>query len=225
MRFIPALVLLALNSSQVALQAQTPASQTAPAPSTSSTQTSATASSILNPAISTLQAALDGIRVEKWKASTSVREDTEANISSVRRDLESTLPPLLVTADGAPDSVAEVLPAFRNIEALYDVLLRIAAVARLAAPAQQSAALEQAMSSLESARRTLGDQLQGAALNQDRKVYALQASLRAVPPPAPAPAPCVPPPTPAKKRKAHAKPHPKPAPPAAAPQSSTPPSQ
>ena len=203
------LLLVALGAPFAFSQGQTPA---APAAEPATTPpASATASSLINPAISTLQAALDDIRLEKWKTSSTVRDDTENNIASVHRDLEVTLPPLLATADAAPNSVAQVLPAFRNIEALYNVLLRVSAVGRLAAPPQQSATLEQAMSSLESSRRALGDQIQSAALNQDSQIQTLQTSLRAVPPPAPAPMPCQPASQPA-KRKPRAKPKTKPVP-------------
>jgi hypothetical protein len=203
---LPALLLIALSAPSATFAAQTPDAQTEAQPAPSASSPASTASSILNPSISTLQQALDGIRLEKWKTSNAVRLETDGNIASVRRDLDTTLPPLLATADAAPDSVAQVLPAYRNIDALYDVLLRISAVARLSAPSPQSDALEQAMSSLESSRRTLGDQLQSSALNQDRNVRTLQASLRATPPAAPAPAPCPPPPAPATKRKPHHKP-------------------
>ena len=208
---LPVLLLIASMLCFVLLQAQTAST---PAPDAAPSQPPASSSStILNPAISNLQAALDGIRVERWKASSPIRDEAQTNIDSVRRDLEETLPPLLTAADAAPNSVPQVLPVYRNIEALYDVLLRISAAARLTAPPQQSAALDQAMSNLEASRRTLGDQLQAAAVNQDRKILDLQASLR-TPAPVPAAAPCSPAPAAAKKRKTPAKVVPKPVPPA-----------
>jgi hypothetical protein len=215
-RLSPVLLLIAFSVPAAALAAQAPAAQ--PPASQSAPQPSPTASSILNPAISTLQQALDGIRIEKWKTSSAIRSEAEDNIASVRRDIDTTLPPLLAAADGAPDSVTQILPAYRNIEALYDVLLRISSVSRLAAPQQQSAPLEQAISNLEASRRTLGDQMQTAAMSQDQKVHTLQASLRAVPPPAPAPPPCPTPSSTAKKHKSRTKPKAKPV----HPQSTTP---
>jgi hypothetical protein len=203
----PALLFTILCTSGAALTAQTP---TSPSPATA--QASKTPSAILQPALDALQQTLDTLRLDKWKTSGAVRDETDANISSIHRDLESTLPPLLAAADGAPDSVAKVLPAFRNIEALYDVLLRVAQVGRLSAPSAQSAALDQAMAALEDGRHTLGDRLQAAALAQEKQVGDLKAALRAVPPaPAAAPAAC-PPPPPAKKRKPQSKPAQKPAP-------------
>jgi hypothetical protein len=166
---------------------------------------------ILQPALDTLRQALETLRPDKWKASSDVRDETSANISSIRRDLDTTLPPLLAAADKAPNSVTQTLPAFRNIEALYDVLLRVSEVGAVSAPGQQGTALEQARASLEDARRTLGDRLQSAALSQDQQFSQVQAALHSVQAaPAPAPVAVCPPPAPV-KHKARRKPVKKPA--------------
>ncbi|MCU1225173.1 MAG: hypothetical protein JWQ42_3266 [Edaphobacter sp.] len=217
MRFFSSSLLLTLCGAAATLSAQTPASP-------AEAQAPRTPSEILQPALSTLQPTLDALRTDKWKTSGAAREETEANINSIRRDLETTLPPLLATADAAPGSITQVLPAYRNIEALYDVLLRVAAVARSAAPTQQSAPLEQAMASLDAARRDLGDRLQAVALTQDQQVRDLQTKLRAIPAaPAPAPAVC-PTEPPAKKRRPRPKPTQKTTPAPTASQSGAPPS-
>jgi len=162
-------------------------------------QTQGTASAMMQPALDTLAQAIEVLRPEKWKASDAIRQETGSNIDSIHRDIQTTLPQLLATADAAPNSISQLLPAYRNVEALYDVLLRVAQVANLAAPNQQSAAIDHARARLEDARRALGDHLNSAALTQDQQVHRLQAALRAVPPPA-APVVC-PTPAPVKKRK------------------------
>ena len=157
-----------------------------------------TASTIMQPSLDTLGQTIGTLRPEKWKASGAVRDEAASNIDSIRQDLETMLPPLLVAADGAPGSVAQVLPAYRNIEALYDVVLRVAEAGRLAAPGDQAAALEEARSSLEAARRALGESVQASALAQEQQIHNLQAAVRAIPP-TPVPVAC-PAPAPAKKR-------------------------
>jgi hypothetical protein len=127
-----------------------------------------------------------------------VRDEAQSNLRSIERDVETTLPPLLAVADAAPDSAAKTLPAYRNVEALYDVLLRLEAAGQLAAPREQASALAQALADLNDGRRALGDQLQLDADGQERQLVRLQASARAVPPPV-APAAAVCPSTPAKK--------------------------
>lgn len=195
---LPTVFLMISCGSYIALAAQPPA---APSPAPQSLKTP---SAIMQPAIETLRQTIWILRPEKWKASDAIRQETSANIDSIHRDLTNTLPSLLTAADQTPDSVSRMLPAYRNIEALYDVLLRVVQVANLTAPKQQSAALDHARASLEDARRTLGDHLNSAALAQDQQVHGLQAALRAVPPPAP-PIVC-PTPAPVKKRRRVKKP-------------------
>lgn len=187
----PSLFIVALCLLCSTLAAQT----TAPSPS-AAPQPAKTASAAVQPALDSLQQILDVLRPEKWKASGTVREEMAANINSIRRDLATTLPPLLTNADSAPDSVAHVLPAYRNIEALYDVLLRVTETSKLSAPSQQAITLQQTLASLENARRALGEQLQSAAVARDQQVHDLQVAARmaAQRASAPVPAPCPPPP-------------------------------
>ncbi len=161
-------------------------------------------SALIQPALGGLEETLDVLRPEKWKAPAGVREETAANINSIRRDLATTLPPLLTTADTSPDSVARILPAYRNIEALYDVVLRVTETGNLSAPSQQAAMLAKALADLESGRKALGDRMQAAAVAHDQQVHDLQAAIRAKPP-APTPAPAVCPSPPMRKRRARPK--------------------
>jgi len=181
-------------------------------------------SRLLQPSLETLRLALRDTRVEKWKGSGATRDEAQSNLVSIQKDVASTLPTLLAAADAAPGSAGKALPAYRNVEALYDVVLRVASAARLQAPADQSAELDQALVALEGGRKALGDRLESDTAAQEKHVSDLQAALKAVPPPAPPPvvaAPVVcPTPVPAKKKVV--KPAVKPNPATSTPGSSTP---
>jgi len=167
-------------------------------------------SATLGPALSALKKTLPTLHPEKWKLPAPVAKDTANNLDSIRRDLDNTLPPLLATADANAAAIPSVLPAYRNIEALYDVLLRVNQVAILVAPDPQLAALQQAINGLEDSRRALGDSLQATALAESQQLTDLRVTLHklqtAPPPPAPV---CAPPPA---KTAPAAKPKPKPKP-------------
>jgi hypothetical protein len=183
------------------LAAQTPAAIAGQPESVSS---AALPSTTLEPCLDALKTAVGEVKVERWKGPGAIRSEAETNISSIQRDVESTLPALLAAADAAPGSTAKALPVYRNVEALYDVLLRVATAARTAAPAEQSSALDQALVGLENGRRALGDQLQKNAETEEKRADRLQAELKAVPPPVPPPPPPVPvkcPVAPVKKKK------------------------
>ena len=185
----------------------TPLLSAQPAPTAPAAQPAALPSATLQPSIEILKSAIGVTNVDRWKASNAIKGEASANLRSIANDVTSTLPTLLTAADAAPNSPAKVLPAYRNADALYDVLLRVVVSAHLYAPADQSSALEQALHSLEDSRRTLGDQVQQTVLAQDTQTVRLQAALRSVPPPPPPaaaqPVNCAPAPA---RKKAAAKP-------------------
>ncbi len=198
MRLSPALLLFpALLAAPVWAQSDN-ASQPAPQP---------TASAALSPALDKLRTAVGNLRLDKWKAPAQVREEARTNVGSLGRDLDGTLPGLLAAADAAPGAVSENLPVFRNVDALYDVLLRVVQTADLAAPTADSDALHGALAALEDARRSLGDQIQAAAVASEAQTKQLQAQAAQQPAAKPTPTTVVdntdakPAPTPRKKRK------------------------
>lgn len=208
-KLLLASALLAAAPHALLAQATTPPPSVPP-----STQTSQLPSAVLAPAVTQLRQALAGLRADKWKTPGPVTQETAQNIASIQRDLDTTLPGLLATADHNPASVQDVLPAYRNLDALYDVVLRVTEISRIVAPPQQATALQQAMAGLEDARRNLGDQIQNSALNQTKAIVALQAELRAAqsaPAQTAAAAPVCPTTAPAAKKRAATKPKPKPA--------------
>jgi hypothetical protein len=160
-----------------------------------------TASETLKPALVGVLQTLGSLKLDKWKKG-SVREEAGSNIDTIQRDLEETLPPLIKAADAAPTTISKILPVTRNIDAIYDVLVHVFEAARVSAPGDQIAQLQQAMDSLEKARIKFGNHLQETAEAQEKSVVELrttvqtqQASLHAaaatppVTPTCPAPAP------------------------------------
>jgi len=195
-----------------AFPALLPASLLLAQPAASPAAPVASPSAAMQPSLESLKSAMGVTNVDRWKASNAIKGEASSNLRSIANDVTNTLPGLLSAADAAPSSAAKLLPAYRNADALYDVLLRVVVSAHLYAPADQSSALDQALHSLEDGRHTLADQLTQAAQSQDTQVARLQAALKAVPPPQPPPAPvqCAPAPPTRKKpaTKAAAKPAP-----------------
>jgi hypothetical protein len=165
-----------------------------------------TTSAMLQPSLDGLHKTIQGLHLDKWKGG-SVRAEAERNIGSIMQDLEGTLPPLLQNADAAPASVSAALPALRNIDALYDVVLRVFDAARVSAPGDQVEALQQAMNGLEGGRRSLMDHVAASADAREKQVADLQTKLKTqVVPVCPAPPPAPVCPTPKKAVRKRAKP-------------------
>jgi hypothetical protein len=175
------------QSDRAPAPAQTPAAAVAPAPT-------GFAMMNLRPALANVQTAITNLNVGHWKAPNDIRAATQQDIASMQKDLNTALPPLLAQADTAasangPAALAPAFAVFRNLDALYDVLLRVTETAGLAGSAADASNLEDARAGLEDGRAKLGAWLLQAIGAQDAQVVRLQAPAAAR---APAAAPAAP---------------------------------
>jgi hypothetical protein len=138
-----------------------------------------TASTIVQPALTDVQRSLTALNIARWKAPGEVRNAAQQNATSIQHDLTDTLPSLLSHADASPGAVPSNFSVYRNIDALYDVLLRVYSTASLAAPQNESDALFASLQRLESARSQLGDAILGASQEREAEVVKLQAAVKA----------------------------------------------
>jgi hypothetical protein len=141
----------------------------------------------VNIAAAHLRRALDTINVPKWKAPGDVRQTTSDDVDSMQRDVTDTLPGLINTALADPAKVSPAFSVYRNVDALYDVLLRVSETAQLAGASHDAALLEDQRATLEDSRTKLGAALLQSAQAQDAEVVHLRATAApAAPPPPPA---------------------------------------
>ena len=176
-----------------------------------------TASSLMRPSLLAAQDTLTGLKLDKWKKG-SVRDEAGEHAESLLKDLQTNLPPLLTAADAAPGRLSQAIPLVKHLDAFYDVMLRVEEAARVSAPADQVAALQQSLLQLNQARLALDDHLQSDAQDQEKQMGDLQVALKTAradaqtkTAAAAAPVPCKPV-TPAKKKPAAKKATPAPAP-------------
>jgi hypothetical protein len=132
-----------------------------------------------------LRRALDSVNVPKWKAPGDVRQTTLSDVDSMQRDVADTLPNLINTALADPAKVSPAFSVYRNVDALYDVLLRVSETAQLAG-SNDARLLEDQRAALEDSRTQLGAALLQSAQAQDAEVVHLRATAAAAPPPPPA---------------------------------------
>lgn len=175
-------------------------STSAPAQTTSSSQATVTggpASAALLSDLDQLQAAasqantdIARMHIDKWKTDGGTKQQAQANASSLQRNLTTALPGLISDLRSAPQDLAAGFKLYRNLNALYDVLVSFTESAGAFGPKNDYDALAQQLDTIDSTRRVLGDRLESLAaqnqaeLNQLRvQVHALQQV--AVPPPPP----------------------------------------
>lgn len=137
----------------------------------------ATVSGTLQPALAQVGQALAGAQPDHWKVPRDVKAAMEGDIEAIQRDLNGTLAGLLQQADAAPGQVPAEFVVYRNVDALYDTLLRVVETADLAAPDQQAQALQNALNNLETARAQLGDAILGQSQSQQNELTGLRRAI------------------------------------------------
>jgi hypothetical protein len=143
----------------------------------------------LRPALANVQNTIANLSVGHWKAPVETRAAVQQDINSMQRDLNATLPGLVAQVEANPAALSPAFAVFRNLDALYDVLLRVTETAALAGSGSDAGSLEDARAGLEDGRAKLGAWLLQSISAQDAQIVRLQAAAAARPAAAPAAAP------------------------------------
>ncbi|HTX41459.1 MAG TPA: hypothetical protein VMD25_06500 [Acidobacteriaceae bacterium] len=133
----------------------------------------------LRAALAQVSQSVNAVQTRRWKAPASVRSAVDGDVEAIQRDLNGTLAGLLQQADAAPGSVPAQFAVYRNVDALYDTLLRVVETAELAAPEDEISALESALQGLETARSSLGDTILSGAQSEQTQLVRLRSAINA----------------------------------------------
>lgn len=146
--------------------------QMAPAPDVGASLTR------LNQVVEQSRVDLARMRVDKWKADSSIKRQSEANADSVQRNMTTALPAIVQQVRANPGSVAACFKLYRNLNALYDVMSSLAESAGAFGTKEEYQALANDTSNLDNLRRSLADQVEAMAGARDIEVAQLQSRAR-----------------------------------------------
>lgn len=170
----------------------------------------------LNQASQSTQNDLSRLRIEKWKTDSNTKRQTQSDTESILRNLQNALPGILAQLQNAPENVAITFKAYRNLDALYDVLTSVVESAGAFGTKEEFQLLSKDLNSLDNSRHAVADRMERLASTKETEIgelrVALQNARAAIPPKKTVVDDTEPP----KKAPAHKKPVPKPktAPPA-----------
>lgn len=117
-------------------------------------------------------AALDlaRLRIDKWKADGSVKDQSQANADSISRNLTTALPGLIGAVRSSPQNLGAAFKLYRNLNALYDVFEGLAESAGAFGSKQEFEALSRHVQDLDSYRRSFGDYFEALATAKDSEL-------------------------------------------------------
>jgi len=143
----------------------------------------------LKTAAANMQADLENLRIEKWKTDASNKRQTQANVDSIRRNLQSALPDILAEVNASPEDLAASFKLYRNLDALYDVFGSVVENTGAFGSKNDFQSVSNDMDGLESARRAMGERVQKLASAKEDEIARLRAQVKtlsaAIPPPPP----------------------------------------
>jgi hypothetical protein len=130
------------------------------------------------------------MHIDKWKADNETKQQSQANAGSLQRNLTTALPGLISDVRTAPQDLTAGFKLYRNLNALYDVLASFTEAAGVFGPKSDYDALAQQLNVIDTARRDLGDRLEGQTAQTQVELNQLRAEVRTlqqapVPPPPP----------------------------------------
>ena len=122
---------------------------------------------------------LSRLRINKWKAPGSAKQQGESNRESILRNLETALPGMISAVRSNPDDIAASFTLYRNLDALFDVLGSVAESAGAFGPRDEYEGLANDVNSVEQIRRDLADRVTTLASSKETELARLRGEVRA----------------------------------------------
>jgi hypothetical protein len=129
----------------------------------------------LRPALQQVGDSVGRINIDHWKLSKSWKVQLQNDANSIQQDLSHQLPDLFQQAQASPTALDAQMRVMQNVDALYDVLVRLTMAANLTEKKSDAAMLNSALERLESARKIATGQLVREAALENRRLVQLQA--------------------------------------------------
>ena len=117
---------------------------------------------------------LKGMRIDRWKADSSAKQQSQSNADSVQRNISSALPGMLQAVRATPGSVAAQFKLYRNLNALYDVFSAVAESTGAFGSNSDYQALARDLSAFDKARRDMADRVAAVTAQQDSELTRLR---------------------------------------------------
>jgi hypothetical protein len=125
------------------------------------------------------QADLVKMRIERWKADSSYKKQSLANVDSIQRNLQEALPEMIAQVRAAPEDLPATFKLYRNLDALYDVLGTVTESAGAFGSKDDFQSLSNDFSSLEGVRKAFAERIQNLAAAKEAEISRLRADLKA----------------------------------------------
>jgi hypothetical protein len=139
----------------------------------------------LNQLVANLEQASQGaqvdlarLRIDRWKADSGTKHQTESDTESINRNLQNALPGMLTDLKNSPESLALTFKLYRNLDALYDVFSSVAESTGAFGSKDEFQSLSKDLASFEASRRAFADRMDKLANAKETELGQLRVALQ-----------------------------------------------
>lgn len=162
----------------VAALARVSSAQQSPVPYSSASELNSLLSQ-LQQASQATQADLGKMRVEKWKTDSNTKHQTQANIDSIQRNLQSAMPEIINQLQASPENLNATFKLYRNLDALYDVFSSVVESAGAFGSKDEFQSLANDLGTLEHTRRSFADRIDTLSSAKENELAQLRNQVKA----------------------------------------------
>jgi hypothetical protein len=166
--------------------ASTGVAQTAPADQApGSAPVSYSSVSQLNEVLAALEQAsqatqvdLAKLRIERWKTDATTKKQTDADVQSIQRNLETALPAVIGELRSSPENLTATFKLYRNLDALYDVFTSVVESAGAFGSKDEFQSLQNDLNAIEKSRRALAERMDALSITKENELGQLRTQLK-----------------------------------------------
>jgi hypothetical protein len=121
---------------------------------------------------------LSRLRIDKWKTDSGTKHQTQSDVESIQRNLQTALPGIVNDLKNSPESTPLTFKLYRNLDALYDVMSSVVESTGAFGSRDEFQGLEKDLASLESSRRAFADRMDKIATAKESEIGQLRTALQ-----------------------------------------------
>jgi hypothetical protein len=132
----------------------------------------------LQQASQAIQDDLSHLRIEKWKTDSNTKKQSQSDVESIQRNLQSALPGMLNDLKNSPESAPLTFKVYRNLDALYDVMNSVVESTGAFGNKEEFQSLNKDLGALEESRRSFAGRMDKVANAKETEIGQLRAALQ-----------------------------------------------
>jgi hypothetical protein len=132
----------------------------------------------LQQASQAIQYDLSHLRIEKWKTDSNTKKQSQSDVESIQRNLQSALPGMLSDLKNSPESTPLTFKVYRNLDALYDVMNSVVESTGAFGNKEEFQSLNKDLGALEESRRNFAGRMDKVANAKETEIGQLRAALQ-----------------------------------------------